>query len=430
MSRQAAIRVGLACAVLLGACDSSEDNATPGTIAPSSTTAAPRVDDGVLRIGVLLPSSGPGGSIMQSARAAVRAAVMLANENGGVNGKDVVLLVRDEGADATTAAVVLEQLLASNVDAIIGPASSNTTIALAPTIIDAGVAACSPSASALSLDDFPDNGLFFRTIPSDSLQAEAMAKVIEQTGVTSAAIAYVDDGYGRPLERVLQVRLRSRGITVSSSVAFSVDDAGYVTEAERLVSSGKGAIALIGDQEAGSRMLAALADATSNEPRDIVVNDALRQPWSLSLLGSVTAETRARIVGVSPAVLTANEELLAQVVAQDPAATGLFAGQAYDCANVFMLAAMKTGSTQPVTIAAAVPDISSVGSSCATFERCAVLLAEDRSIDYEGADGILAIGADGDLITARYEQFSFDDNGRDVTLQTIAVSSFGTTLGS
>jgi len=416
--------LGVAALVATAACSSSNGGAAPASSSTTSTTEVVRVEDNVLRIGVLLPSSGAGASeIGQSARAAVEAAVATANDNGGVLGNDVVLLVRDEGADIATAAVGLQQLFDSNIDVLIGPASSNIAIALVPTLVDAGIATCSPSASALALDEFPDNGLFFRTIPSDSLQAEAMASVIERTGDTSAAIAYIDDGYGRPFEQVLQSRLRARGILVDASVGFSIDDEGYSTEAARLVNSGTGAIALIGDAEAGSRMLAALAAATKTEPRDIVINDALRQPWSLSLLGSVSEASRERIVGVSPEVLTANQELLAQVAATD--ATGLFAGQAFDCANLFMLAAEKTGSSSPKAIAGAIPDISSVGSTCARFVTCSDLIAEGRSIDFGGADGLLTIGSDGDPVSARFEQFAFDPTGRDVTTQSITVPSIG-----
>ena len=430
MSRTGAIAACVASALSLIGCTSADGGPTADTVVVTSSTAVPRVDDRVLRIGVLLPSSGEGASIGQSAEAAIRVAVAAANAAGGVNGEDVTLLVRDEGADDATAALGLQSLLESNVDVLIGPASSNTTIALAPTIVGAGLATCSPSASALSLDDFPDNNLFFRTIPSDSVQAEAMARVIEQTGETSVAIAFIDDGYGRPFEQMLQIRLRARGIVVDDAVGFSADDDEYNTEAQRLVRAGTGAIALIGDPEAGSRMLAALAEETKDQPRDIVLNDALRRPWSLSLLESVTETTRSRIVGVSPAVLTENLELLEMVKAEDPTATGLFAGQAFDCANLFMLAALKTNSSDPVILAAAIPDISSVGSSCSTFAVCAAIVREDRSIDYEGADGLLALGPNGDPVTARYEQFSFDGTGRDVTTGLITVSLFGSSLGS
>jgi branched-chain amino acid transport system substrate-binding protein len=252
-----------------------------------------------------------------------------------------------------------------------------------------------------------------------------MAKVIEQTGETSASIAYVDDGYGRPFQEKLQAALRRRGITVSDAVGYAVDDDAFTTEAARLVTPHGGAIALIGDEDAGSRMLGALAQAIGDGPRDVVVNDSLRQPWSLSLLASVKDGERSHIVGVSQSVLTQDPDLLRLVTAEDPAATGLFAAQAYDCANLFMLAAQQANSTQPAVLASVIPDVSTGGSRCLTFVQCKELLEDNRNINYEGPDGALAIGSNGDPESGVFDQFAFDSGGRDVTTNTISVSYAG-----
>lgn len=407
----------------LVACTSSDPVTTPETPASSPSTVALPIDDRVLRIGVLLPSSGEGASIGESELAGVRVAADLARSNGGVNGQNVELVVRDEGADAVTAAVGFQQLLDANIDVMIGPASSTVAIALAPNLAQAGIAACSPSASALALDDFPDNGLFFRTIASDSLQAEAMAEVIEQTGETSAVIAYVDDGYGRPFEAMLEDALQRRGISVSDAVGYAVDDSEFSTEAARVASAGSGAIALIGDPDAGSRVLAALAQAIGDSPRDIVINDALRRPWSISLLAAISAQTRDRIVGVSPSVRADNQQLFNSVIAQDSNASGLFATQAFDCVNLFMIAVEQTGSTRSSVFAAVIPGISTGGSVCLTFAECKRLIAEGRNINYEGPSGRLVLGANGDLAAGLFDEFFFDGSGRDVTLRQIEVQS-------
>ncbi|MCU1392609.1 MAG: putative transporter substrate-binding protein [Ilumatobacteraceae bacterium] len=418
---RAACAAALLAVAGLTACSSSSTTPPPTTVDTTPTTVAQRTDDRVLRIGVLLPASGAGASIGESELAAVNVAVDQATAAGGVNGEPVQLVVEDEGADANSAGVALQSLLGLNVDAIIGPASSISAIALAPTLVQADVAACSPSASALALDDFPDNDLFFRTIPSDSLEAEAMAKIIEQTGETSASIAYVDDGYGRPFEAALEASLTHRGIKVSVAVGFSVDDSDFDAEAAEVTQAGSGAIALIGDPDAGSRVLGALAHATASNPRDIVLNDALRRPWSISLLGAINSATRERIVGVSPYVRTDNADLMSAITAQDPNATGLFATQAYDCANLFMLAAEQTGSTQSDLMAAVIPGISTGGSACSTFVDCSALIGEGRNIDYEGPSGKLALGTNGDPSSAVFDEFSFDVTGRDMSKRQIDV---------
>jgi branched-chain amino acid transport system substrate-binding protein len=410
-------------AIALPACSSPGNVAPPSTPQPTQTTEAPRVDDGILRIGVLLPASGEGASIGASELAGVHAAVDAANAAGGVNGKNVELIVRNEGADALSANVALEQLVVARVDVMIGPAASNNAIALAPTIVQDDVAACSPSASALALDEFPDNGLLFRTIPSDSLQADAMAEVIEQTGETSASIAYVDDGYGRPFEKALEAALRRRGIKIDDAVGYAVDDSTFDTDAERVVKSATGAVALIGDPDAGSRVLAALAAAMEAAPRDIVVNDALRQPFSIGLLAAISENVRDNIVGVSAYVRSDDADLLAAVTAQDPTASGLFATQAYDCANLFMVAAQQTGSTNADTLKAVIPENSSAGSACRTFVACKELLAQGRRINYVGPSGRLELGSTGDPSAAVYDEFRFDESGRDVSVRPIEATS-------
>ena len=393
--------------------------------ATTSTTESPTIDDGVLRIGVLLPASGAGASIGQSARPAVRVAVERANRLGGVNGQRVELVVRDEGADAVSAAVSLQQLIDARVDVIVGPASSNTAIALMPAIVSAGLAACSPSASTLALDSFPSAQLLFRTIASDNLQAEAMARIIEQTGEDNAAIAYIDDAYGRPFAAALEAALERRNVVVTTSLGFTLDDDEFATEAERVAASGTGPLALIGDADAGSRMLVALGDATAFAPRDIVVNDTLRQPWSSSVLGSIRAATRAQIVGVSQSVATSNEALLNDIRQKDATATGLFATQAFDCATLFLLAAVQGASSTSAEIANQMYGVSTAGSACDSFERCVVLLDQGRNIDYQGLDGFLELVRGGDLATAKFEVFGFDEGGRDVTLRTVTVGASG-----
>ena len=419
--------VGAMLLASLAACSSSDPVVLPISteVGVTSTSAATRVDDGVLRIGILLPASGEGASIGQSARAAVRVAVEQANAAGGVNGHPVELVVRDEGTDSAAASMSLKQLIDAQVDVVVGPASSNITMSLVPSIASDDVVACSPSASALALDAFPNRSLLFRTIASDSLQAEAMAQVIEQTGERSAAIAYVDDAYGRPLAKALQAALQRRKLSVTATAGFAVDDDEFATEAAQLVASGTGALALIGDADAGSRMLVALSDAGGTTPRDIVVNDALRGPWSISVLSSISSAARARIVGVSQSVLTQDADLLAAVRQNDPAATGLFATQAYDCATLFMLAAVQGESTKPEAIAAQMSSVSGGGSACFAFKQCAALLADGRNIDYEGPGGLLQLGSNGDPTVARFEEFSFDTSGRDVTDRNLTVNATG-----
>ena len=180
-------------------------------------------------LGVLLPTTGPGATLFGEGMVdAVEIATEQINAAGGVIGSDVMLINADEGATAASAAIGLDSLITGGVSTIIGPASSIVALSDLDAPVAAGIVTCSPTASALALDDYPDNGLFFRTIPSDSLQMVAMAHVAERTGSTSIAIGYLDDPYGRGLAEALRsavapaacrYSLRSRSVVTTNSSA-------------------------------------------------------------------------------------------------------------------------------------------------------------------------------------------------------------------
>ena len=56
-----------------------------------------------------------------------------------------------------------------------------------------GVVMISPSATSPALSTIEDNGLFFRTAPSDARQGEVMASILGTRGVTAVALTYTNN---------------------------------------------------------------------------------------------------------------------------------------------------------------------------------------------------------------------------------------------
>ena len=102
-------------------------------------------------------------------------------------------------------------MLRDNVDAIVGPASSGVAIDTLGELMDAGVLTCSPTATSLLLDNFPNRKLFFRLVASDSTAAIALADRVRQSGVSTTALVYVDDAFGRPSPRPRAPRCATAG---------------------------------------------------------------------------------------------------------------------------------------------------------------------------------------------------------------------------
>jgi branched-chain amino acid transport system substrate-binding protein len=389
-------------ATVLGACSTSGDPFVPTTVPnPTTTTTPVRPDDGTLSIGVLLPTTGNGAPLGAPMIEAIEEAVASINDAGGVLGSDVQLTVRDENAGTG-----FDELLTGGVDAIVGPASSLVALsqldhAIAP---NTGVVTCSPSATALALDDFPDpNKFFFRTAPSDSLQMVAISRRAERTGATSVAIGYLDDPYGRSLNDALTTEISARErLDLLANVGFSGDQEDLSDVASQLVEGEPGVIVVLGDTNDGSRLLAALDEAvrTSISPR-IIINDAIR--GARQTIAGLSAILRARLEGVAP---------FAGAITEDgPEAP--FAAHAVDCVNLIALAAIDAQSDAPIRIRANMASVSVGGFVCTTFADCAAQLSRGLRIDYNGASGSVEFSNAGELVGAWFEVFEFGADGNE-----------------
>jgi branched-chain amino acid transport system substrate-binding protein len=420
MRRSSHIRaVSLAVTVLMtvpGGC--SSDAVSPAPSLPATTTSIAAVDDGVLTIGVLTPQGSANADIGQAIGSAVLLAVTKINTAGGYGGADVVLVSADEGVVGAGVDPAIATLLDSRVDAIIGPASSTNALAGLGEIVDAGVVSCSPTASAILLDDFPDQNLFFRTIPSDSLQALAIAEAVDRTGASRATVTYIDDGYGQSFVDAVEAALRRQGIEQSDAVPYSAGNQSIDAAASKVASLSPGVVVVIGDATSGRVMLGAIdAAAAATLPR-YVVNDAMRRPTASA--EPMGASLASRVRGISPVAYSTDEQFLADLgaTAENPSP---YAANAYDCVNLIALAALAAGSTQPSAIAAQIPSVSDSGTPCTTFSDCRADIEAGSNINYDGPGGSLTVAGNGDLAAADFQLFGFDEVGRDLVMGSVSV---------
>ena len=407
--------VALALTAALAACSPGDEIVVDETIADTTTTTmrAQVTGDGQLVIGALLPLTDT--LLGEPMAAAVQTAVDRINAAGGVLGQRVRLVVTDEGSSTATATASIQTLLDSDVDAIIGPASSLVALSTLDELVAAGKVVCSPTASALALDDFPDSDLFFRTVPSDSLQARAIGAAADQTGAQRVTIVYVDDSYGRPFANAVEASLANEAIAVVGRIAFAADDDDLSDEAALLADSDTQVLILLANGEDGTRFLEALDDDDTSRLSKIVVNDALRNPAAPQRIQGLDDELREKIIGLAPQADSGDVD-----APFDP--PGLFAANAFDCANLIALAAVRADSDASRDIARQIAQVSVSGSACETFAECAETFQSELQIDYNGPTGVTdLLIRTGDPSRATFDRFTFDESGRDVLQSTVIV---------
>jgi branched-chain amino acid transport system substrate-binding protein len=417
MDRRVGNGIWLAAALVTASCSNVEPRT--GTTTTPITVLKPRVaaGDGLLRIGVLLPTTGPGAGLSAPLLKAIELAKNEINQAGGVFNQLIDVIQFDEGGDVASASASLEQLFVEGrVDAVIGPASSRVALGLRDRLAANQMPTCSPVATADALSDVADGGYFFRTIPSDSLQAKAMASVIDLTGGKTTSIVYPDDSYGAAFNQGLRSDLARQGVTVLNSFPYDPTAKLFKDVSARVFAGSQpDSVAVIGAGEPGAKVLAALRSNGDTKTK-IVVNDGLRGVGASSSRPDSNPRWLDGVEGVAPLSHPGSDAWLKSYAAGAGGVADTYAAYAYDCVNLIALAALSIASDIPSRLASAILTVSRGGATCMSFQECAAAIGEKRNIDLVGASGSLDLTDAGDVNTGLFDNFMFDADGKDVLL--------------
>jgi branched-chain amino acid transport system substrate-binding protein len=134
-----------------------------------------------LKIGTALPQTGNLAFLGPPEEAGVALAVKEINEAD--KGIQIEVTLGDSGdTDNKAYETEIPRLLNAGVNAIIGAASSGTSLQFIDQVVGAGVVQFSPANTSAALSTYDDKGLYFRTAPSDVLQGVVLGNFIAADG--------------------------------------------------------------------------------------------------------------------------------------------------------------------------------------------------------------------------------------------------------
>lgn len=191
--------------------------------------------DKQLIFGGLLPKTGALAYTTPPMEAGALLAVEEINAAGGVLGKPVKWINGDDGTSPVKAKATIESHHAAGVQVLIGPGASGVALASLPDAIKYGMVMFSPCNTSPDLTGFKDEGLYFRTAPSDLLQARALADVMLRDGLQKVAIVTHSDNYGKKLAEGVTKELVKAGVSevdVQTYIYEITDDGSVKDEAE------------------------------------------------------------------------------------------------------------------------------------------------------------------------------------------------------
>jgi hypothetical protein len=214
--------------------------------APPGATGAPLV------VGTLLPLTGDLAFLGPPEVAGVKLAINDINGAGGVLGGDVQLVEGDSGdASTDTATQTVDRLLQSNVNVIVGAASSGVSLTVIDRITGAGVMQISPANTSDQFTTYNDNGLYFRTAPPDLLQAQALADLISGDGNSTVGILARNDPYGTGLADNAEKDLISAGLSQDDikKVVYDPTASNFDSEVQQMADFNPDAVVVVGFEE-------------------------------------------------------------------------------------------------------------------------------------------------------------------------------------
>ena len=354
------------------------------TIFAFSTSHAKKVN-----VGIILGFTGPIESLTPDMAAGAELAFSEASNSGKLlNGSNINVIRADSTCiDSAAATSAAEGLVSQGVTAIMGADCSGVTGAILSNVaVPNGVPMISPSATSPGLTTAEDNGLFFRTAPSDARGGEVLADITADRGITSVAITYVNTDYGVGLADVYEAAAEARGIEVTAKTAHEGDKADYSAEVGVLSAAGGDALAVIGYlDQGGNQIIQGSLDSGAFDTfvlSDGMIGDSLTDTFGSDLDGSF---------GSMPGSLGAGAQKFKAYAEANGVNPSVYVGESYDAAALIVLAMALGGSDDSATVAA---NIMSVANGPGTkiyageLAKGLELASAGFAVDYDGATDV------------------------------------------
>ncbi|MCD5346291.1 ABC transporter substrate-binding protein [Agromyces sp. S2-1-8] len=397
--------------LLLTACTSGGSPSSTESEKPADTGDAQPIEAGerdlTLKVGQLAPQSG---TLAVLGPPQIAAAQLAVNDiNAADLGINIELTLRDEGdstVDVATGSVT--DLLSGGVSAISGAAASATTRNIYEQVTSAGVVLMSPSNTGLDLSTIDDNGLYWRTAPSDLLQGEVLGNLAAEDGNSTLGIIYQNDAYGTGFAEATKNAFEGAGGEVVAESSFNTGDTNFSTQIGDVTAQNPDAIVIISFNEAKVIIPDLVGGGFPGDK--IYLTDGNRLDYSADFAPGLIAGSKATTPGLDLASLGDFTERLKEI---DPSLTDFtYAAESYDNIVLFALAAYAANDTSGQSIADYLTQISGTtggGEKVTDFESAAKLLAEGEQIDYDGLSGPITFDENGDPTGATIGIYEYND---------------------
>jgi branched-chain amino acid transport system substrate-binding protein len=311
-----------------------------------------------LPIGTALPQTGNLAYLGPPEEAGVGLAVE--EINAADKGIQITVEYGDSGdTDNKAYETTIPRLLNAGVKAIIGAASSGTSLQFIDQVVGAGVIQFSPANTSAALTTYDDKGLYFRTAPSDVLQGEVLGNLIAADGHEKIAMIVLNDSYGTGLAKFTTDAFVAAGGEVLAAPTYNTGDTNFSAQISEVLATSPDAIVLITFEEVKT----IIPQLVSQFPADkLYFVDGNLANFSEDFEPGTLTGAKGTLPGLDIETIPAFLETMnANWVAEGNADLGgvySYGPESYDAVVLLALAALAAGSVEGVDMAAKLQEVS------------------------------------------------------------------------
>jgi branched-chain amino acid transport system substrate-binding protein len=345
--------------------------------------------DAHINVGVILGFTGPIESLTPAMANSAEMAFDEVSASGKLLDGATIVSIRADSTcvDSAAATAAAERLInADGVVAIMGADCSGVTGAIAKNVGAVnGVAMISPSATSPGLSSIDDNGIFFRTAPSDARQGVVLAEIVKSRGIDTVAVTYTNNDYGKGLADSFSNAYRAIGGTITIEAAHEDGKADYSAEIGALSASGASELVVLGYLDQGGRGIIQ-GSLDSGAFSRFILADGMIGDSLLTVDGDLTGT-----FGTRPGSESAGAEMFADLAAKKEVVIGPYAPESYDAGALIALAIQAGNAADRASIVANIARVANAPGTIilpGELAKGLEILANGGAINYEGASNV------------------------------------------
>jgi len=304
-----------------------------------------------VKIGYLNPITGPIAVYAPGFTASAYIGLGLANTIAYNQGVQFELVMADSGCSGDVAATGAQTLVDAGVVGVVGAACSGATMGANAILSAAGIPMISYASTSPALSDAEAHPHFFRVVPSDALQGQAVNDVVGAHGGTAVALLHMNNAYGSGLADSFSGAYGADNLCAQIGYEDTLTD--FSSQVQSIMDAGCDTVVMVSYAADGAAIIEELA--AQSFTGQIIGTDGIAETGiaadmsDQSLLDGIIA-TKPAAAGASEVSMTF--QYLCMMNAD--CAGGIFTAESFDAVTIMAFAAFTMMANPGITMSQAI----------------------------------------------------------------------------